>query len=107
MADRPPGHRREMSITVEDIDPFRDCQAWAAAGRLTAAGLESVAAGPAGRCPAARGRSPAYASVIGTGLRSVVPMRPAGSEAIAAAGRRGRRFGALALALPGQRRHAG
>ena len=69
-----------LSITVEDLDPFRDCQAWAAAWlanktwqswrqALTAAARQLAA------------EVPAYATVIGAGLRSVVPMRPVASDA--------------------------
>ena len=65
-----------MSVTVEDIDPFRDCQAWAAAGRLPAATWKAWRLALAAAARQLAAELPAYASVIGAGLRSVVPMRP-------------------------------
>jgi uncharacterized protein len=89
----------EMAVTVEDVDPFRDCQAWAAAGRLPAAAWRAwrLAFVAAARQLAAE--LPAYSSVIGTGLRSVVPMRP-GTTGHRQSGTSRQAFGAVALALP-------
>jgi len=89
----------ELSITVEDTDPFRDCQAWAAAGRLTYATWQSWRQALAAAARQLTAEVPAYASVIGVGLRSVVPMRPeaAGSRR---SGTARDAFGALALDLP-------
>lgn len=89
----------EISTTVEDTDPFRDCQAWAASGRLTDARwrLWRQALAVAARQLAAE--VPAYASVIATGLRSVVPMRP-GPAGSRRSGTAQDAFGALALDLP-------
>ena len=81
-----------MSVTVEDVDPFRDCQAWAAAGRLAPAAWKAWRLALAAAARQLAAELPAYASVIGAGLRSVVPMRP-GAAGIARAGRRGRPSG--------------
>jgi uncharacterized protein len=89
----------EMSITVEDTDPFRDCQAWTAAGRLERttwkAWQQALAA--AGRQLAAE--LPSYASVLRVGLRSVVPMRQS-AAGYRQSGTARQAFGAVALALP-------
>jgi uncharacterized protein len=89
----------EMSVTVEDLDPFRGCQAWAPAGRLSPQAWQvwRLALAAAARQLAAE--LPAYASVIGAGLRSVVPMRP-GTAGHYQSGTARQAFGALALALP-------
>jgi uncharacterized protein len=89
-----------MSVTVEDVDPFRDCQAWPAAGRLTPSAWRvwRLALAAAARQLAAE--LPAYASVIGRGLRSVVPLRP-GASGQSRSGTARQAFGAVALALPG------
>ena len=81
-----------MSVTVEDIDPFRDCQAWDAAGRLPAATWTSWRLALAAAARQLAAELPAYADVIGAGLRSVVPMRP-GRRAMIGAGRHGGRSG--------------
>jgi uncharacterized protein len=88
-----------MSITVEDVDPFRDCQAWAPTGRLDPPAWRAwrLALAIAARQLAAE--LPAYASVIGAGLRSVVPMRP-GAAGHRQSGTARQAFGALALAFP-------
>jgi uncharacterized protein len=88
-----------MSVTVEDIDPFRGCQAWAAAGRLSAGAWKSWRLALAAAARQLAVELPAYASVIGTGLRSVVPMRP-GPAGYRQSGTARQAFGALALVLP-------
>lgn len=89
----------EMSVTVEDTDPFRDCQAWTAAGRLerTAWKAWQHALAIAGRQLAAE--LPSYTRVLGAGLRSVVPMRQ-GADGYRQSGTARHAFGAVALALP-------
>ncbi len=89
----------EFSVTVEDTDPFRDCQAWAASGRLTDAVWRSWRQGLAAAAGQLATEVPAYASVIATGLRSVVPMRP-GAAGARRSGTARDAFGALALDLP-------
>ena len=89
-----------MSIAVEDIDPFRDCQVWEPSGRLSTARWNAWRLGLAAAARQLAAELPTYAGVIYTGLRSVVPMRPraVGSRQ---SGTARHAFGALALALPG------
>jgi uncharacterized protein len=88
-----------MSFTVDDIDPFRDGQAWAPAGRLSASAWQAWQQGLAAAGQQLAAELPAYASVIAAGLRSVVPMRPAAAGR-SASGTAKHGFGAVALALP-------
>jgi uncharacterized protein len=89
----------EIAVTVDDVDAFRDCQAWAAAGRLSAGAWRvwRLALVAAARQLAAE--LPAYADVIGAGLRSVVPMRPS-MTGHRQSGTSRQAFGAVALVLP-------
>jgi uncharacterized protein len=89
-----------MSVTVDDIDPFRDCQAWDAAGRLPAATWKSWRLALAAAAGQLAAELPAYADVIGAGLRCVVPMRSQ-SPGHRQSGTAPRAFGAVAVALPG------
>jgi uncharacterized protein len=89
----------DMSVTVEDVDPFRDCRAWAAAGRLSPASWRDWRLALAAAARQLAVELPAYAKVIGVGLRSVVPMRP-GPAGARQSGTARQAFGALALALP-------
>jgi len=87
-----------LRVSLEDLDPFRDCHSWPAASRrtlgqwqswqraLTAAGDRLVKA------------VPDYAGVLAVGLRSVVPLRPDADSERGATARQS--FGAIALALP-------
>jgi uncharacterized protein len=88
----------DMSFTVDDIDPFRDCQAWVPTGRLSARDWQAWqwALTAASRQLAAE--LPAYASVIVAGLRSVVPMPAAAGRSQSGTAKHA--FGAVALALP-------
>lgn len=89
----------DMSVTVDDIDPFRDCLAWVPDGRLSARNWQAWQQA----LPAATGQLaaelPAYASVIASGLRSIVPMLSA-AVGRSASGTAKHAFGAVALALP-------
>ena len=89
----------EMSVTVEDIDPFRDCEAWAPSGRLSAHAWEAWRRSLAAAVRQLTAELPVFASVLRTGLRSVVPMRP-GVVGYRQSGTPRQAFGALALALP-------
>jgi uncharacterized protein len=86
-----------ISVTLDDVDPFRDCQAWIPAGRLPTAIWRSWRL----ELPTAVSRLamelPGYADVLRTGLRSVVPILPdaAGRQQNGSA----RAFGAVAVAL--------
>jgi uncharacterized protein len=88
-----------MSFTVDDIDPFRDCQAWVSAGRLSARDWQVWQQGLTAASRQLAEEVPAYASVLAGGLRSVVPMRPA-AAGLSQSGTAKHAFGAIALALP-------
>jgi uncharacterized protein len=65
-----------LTVTVDDVDPFRDCQAWVPAGRLPAAAWESWQAALPTAISRLAAELPGYASALCTGLRSVVPILP-------------------------------
>ena len=89
----------DMSFTVDDIDPFRDCQAWVPTGRLSARDWQAWQQALTAASRRLAAELPAYASVIAAGLRSVVPMRPAAARRYES-GTAKHAFGAVALALP-------
>lgn len=87
-------------LALEDLDPFRDCQEWPATSRLP---VPEWLAWERGLVTAGRhltGVVPAYAQVLGEGLRAVVPLRPVATGSRSATARQA--FGALAAALPGE-----
>jgi uncharacterized protein len=88
-----------MSVAVEDIDPFRGCQAWAATGRLPATTWQAWRLALTGAARQLAAELPAYAAVIGAGLRSVVPIVPR-SPGSDQSGTARHAFGAVGLALP-------
>ena len=89
-----------MTITVEDVDPFRDCQEWSVTGRLPPETWKvwRLALTAAVRQLAAE--LPDYARVLSAGLRSVVPLLDQ-SDSYRESSTARQAFGALALALPG------
>jgi len=102
LGDWQPVHRfaaADMSFTVDDVDPFRDCQAWAPAGRLSVRSWQAWQRALTNVTRQLAVELPAYASVIAAGLRSVVPMRPA-AAGCSQSGTARQAFGAVALALP-------
>ena len=88
-----------MSVTVDDIDPFRDCRAWVPARRLPAAAWDWWRLALARAAARLSAELPCYASVLGAGLRSVVPIRP-GESGLRESGTTRDAFGAVALAAP-------
>jgi uncharacterized protein len=95
-AQRADGHI--LKVALEDLDPFRDCQEWPAAGRLSPRELQAwqQALNTTGlRLTAAL---PQYASVLSAGLHSVVPLQPDPDRHRAGTVRQA--FGAVAVALP-------
>lgn len=87
-----------LRFAVEDLDPFRDCQQWAATSRL--ADLEWFAWQQAlmSACRGLVRLAPRYADGLTTGLRTVVPLRPAPAGMRSATSRHA--FGAIAITLP-------
>jgi uncharacterized protein len=90
----------DITLTVDDIDPFRDCQAWVPAGRLSAQAWQAWQQALAAATRQLAAEVPAYARVIAAGLRSVVPMRPA-EAGHSRSGTAKHAFGAVAMTLPG------
>lgn len=85
-------------LTVEDLDPFRDCQEWAVSGRLSATEWQAWR-----RRLITTGRRladvvPGYACVLGAGLRAIVPLQQPGPGSQSATAWDA--FGAVAIALP-------
>jgi uncharacterized protein len=87
-----------LNVDIEDLDPFRDCQAWRASGRRSAAQWRRWQSGLTEAAAILAAEVPSYARVIGAGLRAVVPLRPASTGDRGATARQA--FGATALALP-------
>ena len=85
-------------LAVEDLDPFRDCQDWPATGRLLESEWRSWCRGLTAAGKHLTVAVPAYAGVLGAGLRAVVPLSSVATHARAATARQA--FGAIAVALP-------
>jgi uncharacterized protein len=89
-----------LSVTLDDVDPFRDCGSWSPAGPLT----QSQWRRWSGTLTAAAGQLaadvPSYAGALGTGLRAIVPLHPA-TGGYRHSGTSRDAIGALAIALPG------
>lgn len=88
-----------LSVAVDDMDPFRDCQAWPAAGRLSPRAWRAWRLALTTAAQHLARELPEYAHPLFTGLRTVVPLRadPAGLQR---SGTARQAFGAVALALP-------
>jgi uncharacterized protein len=86
-------------LAVEDLDPFRDCQQWAAADRLPPTEWQAWRRDLAGAGQHLAGLVPGYAAGLVAGLRAVVPLRPAAAGTRSAAAWQA--FGAVAIARPG------
>lgn len=87
-----------LDIAVEDLDPFRDCQAWPAADRLSAPSWRGWHSALTVASAKLTNALPAYAEVIGAGLRAVAPLRNASGTDRSATARQA--FGAVGLAFP-------
>ena len=88
-----------LSVTVDDVDPFRGCLGWAPAQRLTAAAWGASQRSLLAAVTRLGSEVPDYAEVIRAGLRSVVPIEE-GSIGTRQSGSAGHAFGAVAVALP-------
>lgn len=64
------------SVTIDDIDPFRDCGAWVPTGRLTVPEWRSWRHRLTDAVAQLTADLPGYADVAAKGLLSVVPIRP-------------------------------
>ena len=91
---------RNMSFTVDDIDPFRGGQGWIPTGRIPARDWQTWQQALTAASRQLAAELPAYARVIAAGLRSVVPIRPAAAGR-SQSGTARHAFGAVALAFPG------
>ena len=86
-------------VTVDDLDPFRDCQVWAPAERLPDASWQAWRRALEAAAAELAAQLPRYAQVVAMGLRSVLPLRPErGGHSRSGTARHA--FGALAMALP-------
>jgi uncharacterized protein len=86
-------------VTIDDVDPFRDCGGWTPAGRLTATEWRSWQQTLTDAFAELAATLPDYSSVVTAGLLSVVPIRPlpAGQRR---SGTSRDAFGAIAATLP-------
>lgn len=89
-----------LSVAVDDVDPFRDCRAWAPAGRLPAADWAAWRLALPAAVTRLSAELPDYAGVLRVGLRAIVPVlqEAAGRQS---SGSTREAFGAAAIALPG------
>ena len=94
------GEEPLADLAVEDLDPFRDCQSWPAAARLSPTGWQRWRRDLATAGTHLAGVVPGYAGVLAAGLRAVTPLRPAADGRRSATARQA--FGAVAIARPDQ-----
>ena len=89
----------DLTVTLEDTDPYRDCHQWSAAPRLSDAEVARWEQSFRDAWQTIQTNHPAYAPGLAAGLSALMPMRP-GLEGrnISAAARQA--FGAVAVALP-------
>jgi uncharacterized protein len=87
-----------IDVALEDLDPFRDCQEWPAAGRLSPAEHQAWQRGVRAAGRRLTAGLPGYAEVLAAGLRAVVPLRAPASGGRSSTSRQA--FGAVAVALP-------
>jgi uncharacterized protein len=86
-------------LAVEDLDPFRDCQQWPAADRLSLQEWQAWRRDLAVAGQHLAYTVPGYARGLVAGLRAVVPLRPVVGSTRSASARQA--FGAVAIARPG------
>jgi uncharacterized protein len=88
-----------LAVTVDDLDPFRHCEAWPPTDRLSAREWTAWRRTLTAAATQLAAELPAYASVLGAGLRSVVPMLPSG-PGLRQSGSARQAYGAVAIARP-------
>lgn len=88
-----------IQVTLDDVDPYRDCHQWPAADRLTDEEFGRWQRGFALAWQEIQARHPVYAPALAAGLATLMPMAPGptGSDVSAAARHA---FGAIGTALP-------
>jgi len=89
-----------LHTIVEDLDPFRDCQNWAVAGRLAEPEWRIWHTALDGSGRRLHRELPAYGAVLAAGLRAVVPLQPSAGGMRSSTARQA--HGAVALALPAE-----
>jgi uncharacterized protein len=87
------------SVSLDDVDPFRQCGSWTSTGRLTPAAWQRWQGAITTAAERLGAEVPGYAEVIGLGLRALVPIHPVSTGLRHSATSRDA-FGALAVALP-------
>jgi uncharacterized protein len=89
-----------LSLTVEDVDPYRDCYPWPPRRRLTGVEAARLAGLLAGAWRVVDADHPRHARVIRVALRSVVPVTgpDGGDRAVSAASRLA--YGSVAVSVP-------
>jgi uncharacterized protein len=87
-----------VQVAVDDLDPFRDCQQWPATGRLSESEWLAWQRGLTAASRRLADRAPAYAQVLATGLRAVIPLYPTAEGTRSATARQA--FGAVGVAFP-------
>jgi uncharacterized protein len=90
-----------VTVTLDDVDPFRYSQTWMAAGRLPDATWELSRRGLQAAVGLLAAELPDYTEALRAGLRSVVPIVPSGT-APRESGSARQAFGTVALLLPDQ-----
>ena len=89
----------ELTVRLEDTDPYRDCHQWPVAGRLTAAGVAAWQGRFAEAWELIARDYPRYAPAVAAGLSTLLPLaNDVPGREISAAARQA--FGAVAVALP-------
>jgi uncharacterized protein len=89
----------DVSVTLEDTDPFRDCHQWAAAPRLSDAEFADWCGGFAAAWAQITRDHGAYAPGLAAGLRVITPLCPAPTGRDVSGTAR-QAFGAVAIARP-------
>lgn len=85
-------------VALEDTDPFRDCQRWPVSGRLDDAQWEQWQERFGAAWRVLTDTVPEHAAVLGTGLRTIVPLRTDSRRHQAATAHDA--FGAIGVGLP-------
>ncbi|MEU3163375.1 FxsB family cyclophane-forming radical SAM/SPASM peptide maturase [Streptosporangium sp. NPDC006930] len=89
----------DLSVVLDDVDPYRDCHQWPVADRLGEAELERWSELLRDAWRVIVGDHPAYAPALAAGLTTIIPLVPRDDgRQISSAARQA--FGAVAVAAP-------